>query len=84
MASFHSGSRRLLRLELGVAVRSVRIELSQRGPRRWDAIGSELVLLVCFVLGYVFFNWDQARPAMPKATACHRLTFAALAAKNDA
>ena len=31
--------------------------------RRWDAIGSELVLLVCFMLGYLFFNFDQARLA---------------------
>jgi len=27
----------------------------------WDAIGSELVLLVCFVLGYCFFNFDQVQ-----------------------
>jgi len=27
----------------------------------WDAVGSELVLFVCFLLGYMFFNWPQVR-----------------------
>merc|ERR1719199_784482 len=27
----------------------------------WDAVGSELVLFTCFLLGYMFFNWPQVQ-----------------------